>query len=390
VSDISHRRLAGLDVLRGWLCLAVFAVHSLPSRWAETGWLAMPVFFVLSGFVITRSLLAAEQQGLPVGTQLRRFFARRALRILPTLLVFLVITVPLARWVGHGSEAGWPYALLFIHNFWVMSAAHEMSYFYNHLWSLSVEEQFYLVFPWLFIGCRKHRVALLMVALLLAPLARELLSELAQQYPQAFTSQRARGAGATPRDLVVYVFGLSHVDAFAIGALLALRAAGAVTAIARWRWLLLATVSVFGMGGLITGQLDGLSYRPFLGRAGQAQEVWGYSLLNIWAVVLVAVFALRPASGLSARPLAWLGRISFEFYLMHYPVIALCAFVFRPGSTLPAAAWVALPLLATLAAALLLNRTVTWLTRPLQQRLDAKAVDAGIASRAPVINGAAQ
>ncbi|MEO6790040.1 MAG: acyltransferase, partial [Ornithinibacter sp.] len=151
--SLGHGRLPGLDGLRALAILAVLAVHLDPS-WLPGGFLGVDVFFVISGFLITTLLL---RERAATGTlDVRAFWSRRARRLLPALLVVLPASVFLARLteadllVGVGRQVAG--ALTFTSN-WVEIAAGS-DYFtstspqlFMNLWSLAVEEQFYLLWP---------------------------------------------------------------------------------------------------------------------------------------------------------------------------------------------------------------------------------------------------
>jgi peptidoglycan/LPS O-acetylase OafA/YrhL len=152
--------MPGLDGLRAIAVAAVIAFH-LGLSWAPGGLLGVGVFFTLSGYLITDLLLGSwESSG---GLKLRDFWARRARRLLPALFVMLaVVTVWVA--IASPSQLGAlrgdvGAASIYISNWWL--AFQHVSYFarfgppspLGHLWSLAVEEQFYLVWPWvLWIG----------------------------------------------------------------------------------------------------------------------------------------------------------------------------------------------------------------------------------------------
>ncbi len=142
-------RIRALDGLRALAVLAVVLEHFGPVHLAELvhpGRLGVRLFFVLSGFLITGILLEARAAGGPAatGSILRAFFVRRALRLLPLFYVVLAISCvfsPSVRegWLWHATYqtnhyiailGGWPTA-------------------FAHAWSLAVEEQFYLVWPWI-------------------------------------------------------------------------------------------------------------------------------------------------------------------------------------------------------------------------------------------------
>ncbi len=146
-------RFAALDGLRGVAILLVLAHHLWPmphvGRWSPPlGHLGVSLFFVLSGFLITRILLKCRDD-LAAGARLRdvtrSFYLRRALRIVPPYAMLLIVLVLLdvrhvrERWLWHATYlSNWHLA---------MDVPLATKGFDRHLWSLSVEEQFYLVWP---------------------------------------------------------------------------------------------------------------------------------------------------------------------------------------------------------------------------------------------------
>ncbi|MGL4555431.1 MAG: acyltransferase family protein, partial [Gemmataceae bacterium] len=141
-----------LDTLRLLAFLAVFAYHLDDRRYAY-GWMGVPLFFALSGFLITRLLLLHESGS--VGRDLGVFYARRTLRIFP--LYYATLAALLA--LGMLPRPGWYFAYLmnvdlFVTNVWPGRTV--------HFWSLCVEEQFYLLYPAvLLLWPRRGRLGLL-------------------------------------------------------------------------------------------------------------------------------------------------------------------------------------------------------------------------------------
>ena len=146
--------LPGLDGIRAIAVLAVIAYH-LNFGWALGGLLGVQVFFVLSGYLIT-DLLVAEY-GRHHGIGLKNFWIRRARRLLPALFVMLFVTVGWATLFDRGQLTALRSDVLpgifYVSNWWFIF--HHVSYFakfgppspLGHLWSLAIEEQFYLVWP---------------------------------------------------------------------------------------------------------------------------------------------------------------------------------------------------------------------------------------------------
>ena len=158
-----------IDGLRAIAVLSVMLYH-LVGSWLPGGFIGVDVFFVISGFVVTGSLVSS--QSLKAGTFITAFYARRLARIIPALITMLVLTsilfiffVPKA-WLSFISEKTALAAFLGLSN-WVMQQNTE-TYFaprseynpFTHTWSLGVEEQFYVIFPLLcllWLRARKNR-----------------------------------------------------------------------------------------------------------------------------------------------------------------------------------------------------------------------------------------
>ena len=151
-----QRYLPGLDGLRALAVLAVVAYH-LNASWAPGGLLGVGVFFTLSGYLITDLLLGQRESTGKL--QLVDFWQRRARRLLPALFVMLLIVIGWVALLDRGQLSAlrgmvWS-AVLYVSNWWLIAA--HTSYFarfgppssLGHLWSLAVEEQLYLIWPWL-------------------------------------------------------------------------------------------------------------------------------------------------------------------------------------------------------------------------------------------------
>ena len=161
----SQRYLPGLDGLRAIAVGAVVAYH-VGLGWAQGGLLGVGVFFTLSGYLITDLLLGQrETTGRP---QLADFWLRRARRLLPALFVMLAVVTAWVTLLDRSRlpaiRGGVVASVGYVSNWWLI--AQHNSYFaqfgpaspLGHLWSLAVEEQFYLIWPWLlWIGLRWRR-----------------------------------------------------------------------------------------------------------------------------------------------------------------------------------------------------------------------------------------
>jgi peptidoglycan/LPS O-acetylase OafA/YrhL len=158
----AEKRIVVLDGWRGVAILMVVVSHACQRTHLNTmvfgnlGFLGVDIFFVLSGFLITRSLLLEQER--TGSLNLREFYRRRAARILPTAFTFLVLLAVLSKLMNLGDMnlQGFISSALFFRNYW--ASQHTLSSIYTgHFWSLSIEEQFYCFWPvmLLFAGNRK-------------------------------------------------------------------------------------------------------------------------------------------------------------------------------------------------------------------------------------------
>ena len=137
-------RIPALDGLRGVAVLLVMLYHA---NLLASGWVGVQLFFVLSGFLITRVLLQARS-GTSAARASLHFYLRRALRIFPAYFLYLLAGLALAAVSPWGLSADapgfWP-AMIFVYNWYRAWAPSADLRWLDHLWSLSVEEQLYLL-----------------------------------------------------------------------------------------------------------------------------------------------------------------------------------------------------------------------------------------------------
>lgn len=148
-------RLPVLDGVRAFAIAFVVAGHSIRTAAASTilGTFGVSVFFVLSGYLITRTMLADEK--IHGRLRLGNFYRRRALRIFPAFYCFLLIlwALTLAGYIPKQDKTTWLASLFYFRN--LAGSGVET----GHLWTLSLEEQFYLLWPTLFVLTRQRRLA---------------------------------------------------------------------------------------------------------------------------------------------------------------------------------------------------------------------------------------
>lgn len=314
--------MPGLDGLRAIAVLAVIAYH-IGFSWATGGLLGVGVFFTLSGYLITDLLLAAQQRG---GIRLGDFWLRRARRLLPALFLMLAIVVGWVALLGPAQPAQFRDAVgaaaLYVAN-WQLVFQH-VSYFarfgppspLGHLWSLGVEEQFYIVWPLLLIaGMRlvKERTSVTgtrpRLAALTLLLAGGSALEMALLYHPSLDPSR------------VYYGTDTRAFELLAGAVLAMvwPSARLRSDIAESARRVLDGAGVLGLAVIVVMIWRVGEYSPFLYEGGFVLLSGGTALL----IAALAHPACRIGAALGSRPLRWIGERSYGIYLWHLPIIVL-------------------------------------------------------------------
>jgi peptidoglycan/LPS O-acetylase OafA/YrhL len=304
-----------LDGLRALAVSAVLLHHLLdPSLFRSMGLsyslglLGVRLFFVLSGFLITGILIrgrAAVDARLVRGSGvLRQFYIRRSLRIFPLYYLILILAL------GFGDaeiRLQLPWLATYTYNLWVAYLGWFPPYF-AHFWSLCVEEQFYLFWPWV---------------VLFVP--RRLLLGIALTLVAAAPLYRWYALNVALSDVAFYVLTPSSLDALGMGAVLAI-AYRSEACVARVVWKMALPI---GLAGLL---------------AVEGNETWA-AVLGETFVACVFVWAVGAASEgfrglgrivLEARPLTYLGKISYGIYVYH-PIVpsVVGSLVAVTGLTIP-------------------------------------------------------
>lgn len=312
----NSRYMVGLDSLRGLAILGVILYH-INFNWMPGGFLGVTVFFVLSGYLITDILAMEWKRNKRI--DLKKFWLSRARRLLPGMLVMLVITL---AWITifHSSllekmRGDSLAALFYVSNWWYIY--HKLSYFdnfnqispLNHFWSLAVEEQFYVVWPFIislglyYIKKQSRMILLICLGAFASALAMAILYE----------------PGVDPSR--IYYGTDTRAFSLLIGAVLALvwpsnRLANKIIPKARF---ILDVVGGIALIIILVMFWKTNQYDPFLYKGGMV-------LLSIATALLVANLA-HPASRIAQflrfRPLRWVGIRSYGIYLWHYPILTL-------------------------------------------------------------------
>ena len=312
-----------LDGVRALAFLMIFLTHYLALPWGFGG---VNVFFVLSGFLITGILW----DGRDSPGRARRFYLRRTLRIFPLyygVLLAVLLSTPLFHWRWSAPWLAWPLYAGNLLRIWLGASSDPVrvaiasgqlhsarfpntTLYLGHFWSLCVEEQFYLIWPWLVFSIRSRTKLMAMCAsvVVLDPFLRVLV----QGYLPGWVSS----------NLVVYSVGLPfQLDSLLLGGLLALLWRGSHRAFLQrlCEWGLVFATVAMAVYIALSSHLHFQSFRSTY-RYPPWQSTWGLSFVDLYGAALI-VAALRPGSPvyrvLNVRPLRALGRISYGAYVFH-------------------------------------------------------------------------
>jgi len=343
--------LPGLDGIRALAAFLVIATHwPNNSISLKFGWIGVNIFFVLSGFLITRILIHEKQKNFKI--YLSNFFYKRVLRIFPIYYLFFFVTasiillayyfVPqlstdqLLRAGVNTVRNDTPYYLTYTYNIklnlsYFFNLTNYSSGFFGHLWSLAVEEQFYLVFPFIVYFLNKEALKKLVIAIIIiCPLIRLWAAVVGVHM---VTNRYWLGE-------FLYTNTFCQADALAAGALLAL---SPITLKRHYLnfFLVAFTCLIVGLvcfyflrkAGyfLVEGKSLGYNfpalwleeYTPHF--LINIRAFYQYSLVNLLAVFLIAPATIKKPlfpSLFNSKAASYLGKISYGIYLFHNPMIS--------------------------------------------------------------------
>jgi peptidoglycan/LPS O-acetylase OafA/YrhL len=329
-------RIKGLDGLRAIAFLLVFFFHI---GWLHFGWIGVQLFFVLSGFLIT-GILQDMKTTLAAKAYFIKFYGRRFLRIFPLYYFYLFAIWLIVSWmVADGYKMKYmamfrdqfPFALTYIYDFYMASDLFvSTSNFLTHFWSLAVEEQFYIFWPLLvFLTPRIKTKQVFIFVVGLSILFRfAILFGLDTPILASFRSNAPQ---------VIYALPFSHMEAFALGALLT------VIELPKPRLQFYALLIGLPIVGILTdllvtgkwGSLSNLGFPLFMPTA--LKPVWGYSAVNYFCAILIYGVARKEwfVRFLDSRPMIFLGKISYGLYIYHFSIIWFVTVPFgRPAMSL--------------------------------------------------------
>lgn len=335
-----------LDGFRGFCCMFLVGYHwPMPTMSVPFGWEVLQAFFVMSGYLITRILVHDKTKNPTLKDYFTRFMYRRSFRIFPLYFAYigfwaLVFAAAVLANIGMlkqiTEEVGRNFGFLMTYTYNFMGFANlfrEVDYLgspiFGHLWSLSLEEQFYLFFPLaVFFLNRKHLLYVCIAIVVLSPLLRYVGFEWLKS-----VNDDTRWAATN-----LYRMAPFQMDSFAIGAILALTGFKWIKKPVFWTVsLLIFTVSIYVFVRWYTVAFQGTSFQAIGGErklelwlVHNYQHVYILTLVNLGAAMIFMCFergyGLLPKV-FNNNILAYLGKISYGIYILHMPVL-LCWLIF--------------------------------------------------------------
>ena len=311
VQITSMQYLPQLDGLRGVAIVAVMLFHAGISTFGG-GFIGVDIFFVLSGFLIT-TLLVREYQ-THGSVSLRNFYMRRALRLLPALLILLLVFCLLSFIRLDSTDARSNYVgaliVLFYLSNWARALSLHPQYPLDHTWSLSIEEQFYVLWP---------VILILMLTTLKKPkhvLALTVCFALAAWCLRVYLTM----SGSTVER--IYYGSDTRADSLMAGCAL-----GIFYDSQLWKEL---NVARFGKYITVLAIFCGLGLLVFVCRANWRQAYMyyaGFLAVEIFTVIVLIEMLTNTkgliCAALQTRLIVWVGSISYGLYLWHYPIFRL-------------------------------------------------------------------
>jgi peptidoglycan/LPS O-acetylase OafA/YrhL len=317
VSILSHEKVAAdsafelgysraLDGIRGVAILAVMAFNG-HLQWAQGGYLGVDIFFVLSGFLITSLLLQEQRQSARISLQ--NFYYRRALRLLPGLFALMLFVSVYAALLQSKEKAmttwkGVLYTFFYVANWAQIGEGASGIGALSHAWSLSVEEQFYILWPLLLLlllrsGLRRGWI----VAFLLFCISASILWSARLWFEGAPHLRMYFGSDTRAHELLIGCLAALLVHWGVIGQGKASRQA--------LRWISVVSLAA------IAYALTSLSVKSGFLYCG------GFALIALATAAIIVNLLLFPSQLTRAfefSPLVWTGKISYGLYLWHFPV----------------------------------------------------------------------
>ncbi|MCP4122862.1 MAG: acyltransferase [Bacteroidetes bacterium] len=345
--------IPSLDGIRGLFCILIIINHwSLVLPLAPIGWEVLQIFFVMSGFLITRILIYERAKHDNFKSYVKSFYLKRSLRIFPLYFIYLFFWGGI-RLVMQGNEFVSLYTEELAQNwqFYFTYTANLKSFFnfkaldtpfFAHLWSLSLEEQFYLIMPFIIFFLKGRLLKTVIVILIIIPMIMRIVG-----YPYLMDMNDNSVWGI----LLIYRNLIFQTDSFALGAAIAIFNFDWIKRPHIWFWLLLGVIVGLNIyhypmflenAGHILGDMGHIPegaaeaepnigwYITMLGHPELLTINHSYAymmpLINIWCFfMLLASVQGKPISKwlFENKTLMNVGKVTYGMYVFHFCVIII-------------------------------------------------------------------
>ena len=342
--------IPSLDGIRGLFCILIIINHwllALPI--APIGWEVLQIFFVMSGFLITRILVNERTKHDSFKSYVKSFYLKRSLRIFPLYFIYLIFW-GVVRLVMHGNQwiqlatqelaENWIFYFTYTANLKSLFNFEALDTpFFAHLWSLSLEEQFYLIMPFLIFFLKGKWLKGALIVLVFLPMAMRIVG-----YPFLMDMNE----NSSWAILLIYRNLIFQTDSFALGAIIAVFNLYFIKRPQVWFWVLLTAIvdlniyhypmfleqagSILAEMGLNAngGEMNVYWYLSLLGHPELLSINNSYAymmpLVNIWCffMVLSSVRGNPKSKWLfESRLMINVGKVTYGMYVYHFCVIAI-------------------------------------------------------------------
>ena len=328
---MTNNYLKPIDGLRGLAILLVLMFHL---EIAYFGWAGVILFFVLSGYLITKTLYTEKESSSPLKNKFRNFWARRALRIFPLYYLYFFILLLILIFKGLPANPEMPWLFTYSYNFYLINVYDTKgpSFLTGHLWSLSIEEQFYLFFPF-FVFLFKRNQMKIAVIIIIA------ISILFRLFFSVYEADNSSGY------LDYHPF--TYLDSFLFGAAVFIFKADNMKPSTVYRIFIFSALLTL-LGGLYiymeVNQGERFSFVKYLSSFGieahytkNLYRVWGLLQLNLFFSSLLLLLLLPINKGglywikriFEIKPLVSIGKMSYGMYIFHAIIVWLLLIIFN-------------------------------------------------------------